>query len=98
MIELLSPEYSFRTFCNRVPGTDPMAVVDAACAEASNARRLHIETTKELDFRKGSRGRLYCQNLERLVSMLDRGNKQLTDRVVRYITSGKLVPGSLSFA
>ncbi len=54
-------------------GKDPLAIMDAASAEIGYARRLHRETTKETDFRKGSKGREYCDNLQKLVSLLMNG-------------------------
>jgi hypothetical protein len=55
-------------------GKDPVAVMEAASAEISYARRLHREVTKESDFRKGSRGREYCENLQKMISMLMNGS------------------------
>jgi hypothetical protein len=69
MFNLISPEYSFERFCHLMLGKDPTAVLDAASAEITYARRNHRETTKDADFRKGSRGRAYCDNLQRLVGL-----------------------------
>lgn len=55
-------------------GKDPLSVMEAASAEISYARRLHREAAKESDFRKGSRGRRYCENLQKLISMLMNGS------------------------
>lgn len=74
MINLVSPEYDLETFCNRMRGKDPLSVMEAASAEISYARRLHREAAKESDFRKGSRGRRYCENLQKLISMLMNGS------------------------
>jgi hypothetical protein len=74
MISLVSPEYSLEIFCHRMLGKDLVAVRDAACAEIYYARRVHRETTKDQDFRKGSRGRIYCENLQQLISLLMNGS------------------------
>lgn len=74
MISLVSPEYDFETFCNHMRGKDPLSVMEAASAEISYARRLHREATKESDFRKGSKGRRYCENLQKMISMLMNGS------------------------
>jgi len=70
MISLVSPEYNLESFCNHMLGKDPLMVMQAASAEISYARRLHRETTKDSDFRKGSRGREYCENLQTLISLV----------------------------
>jgi hypothetical protein len=69
MISLISPKYSFRDFCQCMFGKDPLQVIDAACAEINNARLNHREKTKDRDFRRGSRGRLYCDYLQQLISL-----------------------------
>ena len=74
MISLVSPEYNLERFCYHMRGKDPLAVMEAASAEISYARRLHREATKESDFRKGSKGRKYCENLQRIISMLMNGS------------------------
>jgi hypothetical protein len=77
MNELISPEFNFELFCYRVLATDPqdpIAVIDMACNESSRARRLHKKTTKETDFRRGSRGRAYCDDIKRCVFVLVNGN------------------------
>lgn len=74
MIKLVSPEYDFDKFCQMMIGKDPLVVIDAASAEISSALRLHSETTKDSNFRKGSRGRLYCENLEQLIRLLMGGS------------------------
>jgi len=55
-------------------GKDPSAVMEGASAEISYARRLHREATKDSDFRKGSRGRKYCENLQKLISLVMNGS------------------------
>jgi hypothetical protein len=50
-------------------GKDPMQVMEAASAEITYARRIHREETKDRDFRRGSRGRAYCDDLQRLISL-----------------------------
>jgi hypothetical protein len=73
MISLVSPEYNLEKFCNHVR-KDPLAVLDAASEEIFYARRLHREATKDSDFRKGSRGREYCENLQKLISLIMNGS------------------------
>jgi len=70
MISLVSPKYSFRDFCQCMFGKDPLQVIDAASAEITYARLIHQEKTKDRDFRKRSRGRAYCENLQQLISLL----------------------------
>jgi len=74
MISLVSPEYNLKTFCSQMREKDPVAIIEAASAEISYARRLHREATKESDFRKGSRGREYCDNLQKMISLLMNGS------------------------
>ncbi len=74
MVSLVSPEYILEEFCRQMPGKDPLAVIDAASAEISYARGNYLMTTKGKNFRKGSRGRVYCENLQRLISLLMNGS------------------------
>jgi hypothetical protein len=69
MVDLVSPEYSFENFCRSMVGKDPMEVLDTASAEITYAHRNHKERTREWNFRKGSRGRAYCDDLQRLISL-----------------------------
>jgi len=73
MPDLVSPEYNFEIFCNHMLGKDLMDVMDCASAEIGYARRFHREATKDSDFRKGSKGRVYCDDLQKLISMLMNG-------------------------
>ena len=73
MIRLVSPEYNFETFCNHMLRKDPLAIMDAASPEITYARRLHREATGESDFREGSNGLKYCENLQKLIFMLTNG-------------------------
>jgi len=74
-IRLVSPEYSFEEFCLRMLGKENvLAVIDAASTEISYARGLHRQKTHERDLRPGSRGRMYCEDLQRLVSLLMNGS------------------------
>ena len=70
MERLISPEYELETFCKSVRGNDLLAVMDAISTEIRTAKRLHRETTKDGDFRKGSKGANYCENLRQLLGML----------------------------
>jgi hypothetical protein len=74
MENLVSPEYNLEAFCTEVRGKDPLAVMEVASAEISYARRLHREATKNSDFRKGSKGREYYENLQRLISLVMNGS------------------------
>jgi hypothetical protein len=74
MTSLVSPEYSLETFCDHMRGKDPVAVMEAASAEISHARRLHRKTKKDSGFRKGSRGKEYCENLQKLISLVMNGS------------------------
>jgi hypothetical protein len=75
MISLVSPEYSFEEFCLRMVGKDLVfEVMDAASAEITYARQIHRKTTKDQNFRKGSKGRLYCEDLQRLISLIMNGS------------------------
>lgn len=73
-IGLVSPDYSFEDFCLQMLGKDLLVVMDAAGAEISCARVHHRMTTEAKDFRKGSKGRAYCENLQRLVTLLMNGS------------------------
>jgi len=73
MVSPISPEYNLNKFCNHMFGKDPLAIMDAASTEISYNRRLYRETTKESDFRKGSKGREYCDDLQKLISLLMNG-------------------------
>ncbi len=77
MISLVSPEYNLETFSNHMRGKDPLAVIEAASVEISFARRLHREATKDSDFRNGSRGREYCESLQKLISLIMNGSVPL---------------------
>lgn len=66
---MISPEYNFDEFCRCMFGKNATEVMDAASAEITYARRLHRSTTKDRDFRKGSRGQAYCDELMRLISL-----------------------------
>src|SRR5262249_45400235 len=69
MFNLISPEYSFESFCRQMFGKDPVTVMDAASAEITYARRNHRETTKDANFRKRSRARAYADELQQLVGL-----------------------------
>ncbi|MGO9950839.1 MAG: hypothetical protein ACLPN1_01355 [Dissulfurispiraceae bacterium] len=74
MIKLVSPDYNLETFCKHMQGRDIKDVMDAAGAEIYNACRLHRETTQKDNFREGSTGSKYCENLKHLVSLLLNGS------------------------
>ena len=61
-------------------------MMEAASAEITNARRNHRDKTNGRDFRKGSRGRAYCDDLQRFVSLFmgsvpDRVSPEFLDAV-----------------
>jgi hypothetical protein len=47
--------------------------METASAEITYARILHRNSTKNLNFRKGSQGRKYCDDLRHLISLLMNG-------------------------
>jgi hypothetical protein len=47
--------------------------MQSVSTEISDAPLLHQESTKDLDFRKGSLGREYCDGLQQLISLLMNG-------------------------
>lgn len=71
---LVSPEYNLEYFCSHMHGKDPLEVMDCAGAEFGLARRHHRETTTDSEFRNGSRGKVYCDNLQKLIYMLTNGS------------------------
>lgn len=73
MAELISPEFDLDAFCSCMLENDLSAVMDAISEEITEARFHHRTTTKERNFRKGSRGRAYCEDLQRLLCMLING-------------------------
>ena len=73
MIYLVSPEYNLDKFCKHMYDKDPVEIIETASSEISRARRLHRDTTKESDFHKGSKGREYCDHLQKLISLLMNG-------------------------
>jgi hypothetical protein len=68
-MKLISPAYDFGEFCQSLLGKDPMQVLDAASAEITYARQNHREQTKDSNFRKGSKGRIYCENLQQFIAL-----------------------------
>jgi len=70
---VISPEMDFRLFCGTLLDNDPLGVIDATSAEIACTRGNHRLLTRQNDFRKGSRGRKYCDNLKALLSIFMRG-------------------------
>jgi hypothetical protein len=64
---------NFIEFCYHVADSDPLAAMDAACDEMGWHRRLHRVETNQSDFRTGSKGRRYCDQLQHLVFLLVNG-------------------------
>src|SRR3546814_8552165 len=73
MAHPVSPSKSFVEFCYHVVDADPLAAIDAACEEIALARRIHRAETGQRDFRSGSTGRRYCDQLQHLVFLLVNG-------------------------
>lgn len=91
MRNLISPEYNFEFFCYRVLASDPkdyIALIDAITGEAWLARHLHKKTTQDSDFRRGSRGRKYCEDLQLFVKVLVNG-RILPDTTPEFIAAAK---------
>jgi len=74
MVTLVSPEYSLVAFCYQMIDKDPVEIMEVASAEITYARRLHTEKTGETAFRKGSKGRLYSEQLQCLIRLLMGGS------------------------
>lgn len=53
---------------------DPAAVTEAASAEICYARYNHRILTRDSDFRPGSKGRKYCEDLQELIRMVMNGS------------------------
>ena len=69
----ISPEFDLRIFCYQMMDKDPAEVMQTASAEITYARHNHREQTAERQFRNGSKGRKYCDNLQCLIRMLMNG-------------------------
>ena len=69
----ISPDKSIIEFCYRVEATDPLQVIDLACAESHHHRQANKRLTGSSNFRSGSKGRRYCDDLKMLVSILVNG-------------------------
>ena len=74
MIRLVSPEYDFETFCNSMLEKDPVSITQDAATEIHHAHQLHSKSMKKTDFRKGSRGSEYCEDLQKLISLVMNGS------------------------
>lgn len=78
MTHCVCPELSLELFCFRLvaqegQGLNPATALDAVSREIWAVRRHHQQQTKERDFRAGSKGRIYCEELKSLVSLLMNG-------------------------
>lgn len=71
--ELISPEYGLHAFCYAVIHKNPLEILDAASSEIWKARRYYQSKTGRRDFRSGSRGQIYCTELQMLVYVLTNG-------------------------
>ena len=69
----LSPSKNIVEFCYRVEATDPLQIIDLACAEAHYHRQAQKKLTGSSNFRPGSKGRQYCENLKMLVAIFVNG-------------------------
>lgn len=68
-VKTVSTDCDFRLFCRSVLRQEPMAIVDAAGAEAARTHRVHRERTGRA-IRRGSKPWRYCQHLYCLTRML----------------------------
>ena len=73
VFKLVSPEYSLQIFCYHMLGHSPLHIMETASAEITYARILHRSPMKKSNFRKGSQGRKYCDDLQHLISLLMNG-------------------------
>jgi hypothetical protein len=64
---LVSSEYDFNEFCQRMFGKDPNQITSAASAEITYAQQNERKRTGGRSFRVGSRGRVYCDDLQDLI-------------------------------
>ncbi|MCW8934989.1 MAG: hypothetical protein OQK98_09730 [Gammaproteobacteria bacterium] len=74
MNSLISPDYNFEVFCYQVIGKDPGRIIEEASAEITRAKRLHKMNTRDSSFRKGSKGKSYCEKLQHLVYTMMNGS------------------------
>src|SRR3546814_8384556 len=81
MAHPVSPSKSFVEFCYHVVDADPLAAIDAACEEIALARRIHRAETGQRDFRSGSKGRRYCDQLQHLVFLLVNRSEEHTSEL-----------------
>jgi hypothetical protein len=73
LLPVVSPEFDFAFFCGTLLDQNPAKAAEAASAEISYSRTNHREATGQREFRKGSKGRIYCDNLMTLVRLLMNG-------------------------
>jgi hypothetical protein len=69
----LSPEFDLRVFCYQMMDKDPAQVLHAASAEISYTRQNHRDQTSERNFREGTKGRRYCDDLQQLIRIVMNG-------------------------
>lgn len=67
---VISPEFDLRVFCYQIMDKDPLEVSQAASTEINYALHNHRAQTKQTNFRKNSKGRQYCDDLQKLIHML----------------------------
>lgn len=70
---VISPEFDFCIFCGKMVDQNLATVLHTASAEISYSRRNHRLQTGRRSFRKGSKGRKYCDHLMALIRMLMNG-------------------------
>ena len=73
MAHPISRNKSLIEFCYRLESLDPIQIAELACAEAYHHRQAHMAATGTRGFRSGSAGRRYCDDLQRLVTILVQG-------------------------
>lgn len=69
----ISQNKNFVEFCYRIETTDPLQVINLACAESHHHRHINRRLTRASDFRSGSKGRRYCEELKMLVAIFVNG-------------------------
>lgn len=67
---MISENYSLQEFCNHVMQRDQMKVMDLICAEIHSVRVNYLRRTGTPDLIEGSKEDLYCEDLQKLLSIL----------------------------
>lgn len=86
MTSCRSPEFNLELFCFRLveqegSALDFMSALDAVTQESASVRRQNLHLTRKQNFRIGSKGRIYRDDLSALVSLLVNGTTPDSIRV-----------------